>query len=180
VFDNRDSETDPHRGALLELLFASGHGYTRTTADARVQVRPVSRLVLAGRLASEGMGGNPPLAAQQEMESSDQPFVAVGGYRSLRGFYEGRFTGRGKLLGGVEARYALRSIGDALELKLVGFYDAGRVFGPGEAVRLTTEGLHRSGGAEVAVRLLRNSLLVLGYGRGSEGGQFLFAASWSY
>jgi outer membrane protein assembly factor BamA len=180
VFDNRDSETDPHRGALLELLFASGHGYTRTTADARVQVRPVSRLVLAGRLASEGMGGNPPLAAQQEMESSDQPFVAVGGYRSLRGFYDGRFTGRGKLLGGLEARYALRAIGDAMELKLVGFYDTGRVFGPGEAVRLTTVGLHRSGGAEVAARLLRNSLLVIGYRRGSDGGQLLFAASWSY
>ncbi|HEX4628965.1 MAG TPA: BamA/TamA family outer membrane protein [Gemmatimonadales bacterium] len=180
VFDNRDSETDPHRGALLEVLFASGHGYTRTTADARVQVRPVSRLVLAGRLASEGMGGTPPLAAQQEMESSDLPFVAVGGYRSLRGFYDGRFTGRGKLLGGVEARYALRAIGDAMELKLVGFYDTGRVFGPGEAVRLTTTGLHRSGGAEVALRLLRNSLLVMGYGRGSEGGQFLFAANWSY
>jgi hypothetical protein len=36
-----------------------------------------------------------------------------------------------------------------MELKLVGFYDTGRVFGPGEAVRLTTVGLHRSGGAEV-------------------------------
>jgi outer membrane protein assembly factor BamA len=180
VFDNRDSETDPHRGALLELLFASGHGYTRTTASARVQVRLVPRLVLAGRLASEGMGGNPPLAVQQEMESSEQPFVAVGGYRSLRGYYDGRFTGHGKLLGGLEARYALRAIGDALELKLVAFYDAGRVFGPGEAVRLTTAGLHQSGGAEVAVRLLRNSLVVLGYGRGSEGGQFLFGSSWSY
>jgi hypothetical protein len=67
-----------------------------------------------------------------------------------------------------------------MELKLVGFYDTGRVFGPGEAVRLTTVGLHRSGGAEVAARLLRNSLLVIGYGRGSDGGQFLFAASWSY
>ena len=180
VFDTRDSELDPHRGAFVELLFASGHGYTRTTANARVQVRPVAPLVLAARLASEGMGGSPPLAAQQEMESSEQPFVAVGGYRSLRGYYDGRFTGRGKLLGGFEARYALKSVGDAMELKLVGFYDVGRVFGPGEAVRLTTAGLHRSGGAEVALRLLRNSLVVLGYARGSEGGQFVFGSSWSY
>ena len=180
VIDNRDNETDPHSGALLELLFASGRGYTRTTASVRVQERPVARLVLAGRLAAEGMGGSPPLAVQQEMESSDQPFVAVGGYRSLRAFYDGRFTGKGKLLGGLEARFALRSIGDAMELKLVGFYDAGRVFDAGEAVRLTTTGLHRSGGVEVALRLLRNSLLVMGYGHGNEGGQFLFGTSWSY
>lgn len=180
VFDNRDSETDPHRGAVVELLFASGHGYTRTTASARIQVRPAAPLVLAGRLASEGMGGTPPLAVQQEMESSEQPFVAVGGYRSLRGYYDGRFIGHGKLLGGLEARFALRSIGDAMELKLVAFYDAGRVFGPGEAVRLTTTGLHQSGGGEVALRLLRNSLLVMGYAGSSEGGQFLFGSSWSY
>jgi len=28
--------------------------------------------------------------------------------------------------------------------------------------------------------LLRNSLLVVGYGRGSEGGQLLFGTTWSY
>ncbi len=180
VVDTRDNEVDPHRGAFLQLLFASGDGYTRTTADGRVQLRPIGRLVLAGRLAAEGMGGSPSLAPQEEMESSELPFVAVGGYRSLRGYYDGRFTGRGKLIGGLEARYALRAVGDAMELKLVGFYDAGRVFGPGEALRLTTKGLHQSGGGELALRLLRNSLLVVGYGRGSEGGQFLFATSWSY
>ena len=180
VLDTRESEVDPHTGVIVEALFASGTGYTRTTGDARLQVRPVERLVLAGRLAAEGMGGNPPIAVQQEMESSEGPFVAVGGYQSLRAFYDGRFTGRGKLLGGLEARYALIAVGDAVELKLVAFYDAGRVFGPGEALRLTTTGLHRSGGGEVALRLLRNSLLVIGYGHSSEGGQFLLGSSWSY
>ncbi|HXI65633.1 MAG TPA: BamA/TamA family outer membrane protein [Gemmatimonadales bacterium] len=180
VLDTRESEVDPHAGIFVEALFASGTGYTRMTGDARLQVRPVRRLVLAGRLAAEGMGGNTPVAVQQEMESSERPFVAVGGYYSLRAFYDGRFTGRGKLLGGLEARYAVFAVGDAVELKLVAFYDAGRVFGPGEAVRLTTTDLHRSGGGEVALRLLRNSLLVMGYGHSSEGGQFLFGSSWSY
>jgi outer membrane protein assembly factor BamA len=180
VLDTRESEVDPHRGVLVELLFASGNGYTRTTGHGTVQVHPFRRLVLAGRLAAEGTGGNPPLAVQRDMESSELPFVAVGGYRSLRGYYDGRFTGRGKLLGGLEARYALVAVGDAVELKLVAFYDAGRVFGADEAVRLTTAGRHESGGAELALRLLRNSLMVVGYGRGSEGGQFLFGTSWSY
>ena len=181
VFDTRDNELDPHRGVMAEALFASGTGYTRTTVDARVHVHPFEKLILAGRLAAEGAGGTPPLAAQQLMESSERPFVAVGGYRSLRGYYDGRFVGRGKLLGGLEARYGLVWVPSVLELKLVAFYDAGRVFGPGEGgVRLTTTDLHRSGGGELALRFLRNSLVVVGYGRGSEGGQLLFGTSWSY
>ncbi len=180
IFDTRDHEIDPHSGLFVEALFASGTGYTRTSAHARVQVHPLERLVLAGRLAGEGMGGSPPLAAQQEMESSDRPFVAVGGYRSLRGYYDGRFIGRGKLLGGLEARYALVLAPTLVEVKLVGFYDVGRVFGPGERVRLTTEGLHASGGGEVAIRFLRNTLMVMGVGAGSEGARFLFGTTWSY
>ena len=180
VLDTRDNELDPHKGIIAEALFASGSGYTRTTADARVHVHPFEKLILAGRIAAEGTGGKPPLAAEQLMESSERPFVAVGGYRSLRGFYDGRFTGPGKLLGGLEARYALVWAPSVLELKLVAFYDVGRVFGPGEAVRLTTTGLHHSGGGELALRFLRNSLVVVGYGRGSEGGQLLFGTSWSY
>jgi hypothetical protein len=180
VLDTRDHELDPHAGVLVEALFASGRGYTRTTVQARVAVHPLERLVLAGRAAAEGMGGAPPLAVQQEMESSDGPFVAVGGYRSLRGYYDGRFTGRGKLLAGLEARYAVVRAPTLMELKLVAFYDAGRVFGPGEATRLTTAGLHHAAGGAVAARFLRNALLVAGYGRGSEGGQLLLGTTWSY
>ena len=84
------------------------------------------------------------------------------------------------MIGGLEARYAVLLVPSVVELKLVAFYDAGRVFRPGEGVRLTTAGLHRAGGAELAVRLLRNSLLVMGYGQGSDGGRFLLGTSWSY
>ncbi|HYK83208.1 MAG TPA: BamA/TamA family outer membrane protein [Gemmatimonadales bacterium] len=180
VLDTRDHEIDPHAGVLLTALFASGTGYTRTTGAACVQAHPVTRLVVAGRLAAEGMGGKPPLAAQQDMESVEQAFVAVGGYRSLRGYYDGRFTGPGKLIGGLEARYALLWAPTILELSVVAFYDAGRVFGPGESVRLTTAGLHHGGGGELALRFLRNSLLVVGYGRTREGGQVLVGTTWSY
>jgi len=180
VLDTRDHEIDPHRGIAVEALFASGTGYTRTTTSARVYAHPLRRLVLAGRLAAEGTGGNPPLAALELMESSERPFVAVGGYRSLRAYYDGRVTGPGKLIGGLEARYAVLLMPSLVEVKLVAFYDAGRVFAPGEGVRLTTTGLHRSGGAELAVRLLRNSLVCFGYGHGSDGGRFLFGTTWSY
>ena len=83
-------------------------------------------------------------------------------------------------VGGIEARYALLWAPSVLEVKLVGFYDVGRVFGPGEEVALTTTGLHHGGGGEVMARFGRNTVIVLGMGFGAEGSQFLFGTTWSY
>ena len=180
VLDTRDNELDPHAGVLVEGLFASGSRYTRTTAALRGYAHPLARLVVAGRLAGERMGGSPPLASELRMESSEGSFLALGGYHSLRGDYDARFVGPGKLLGDIEARYVLFSVPSLLEVIVVAFYDTGRVFGPGEAFRLTVTGLHQSGGGEVAIRFLRNSLLVVGGGSDGEGTQFLFGTQWSY
>jgi outer membrane protein assembly factor BamA len=180
VVDTRDNELVPHSGLVVEALFAAGPGYTRTTGSARVFVHALKRLFFAARLAGEGMGGNPPLATQLEMESSERPFVAVGGYQSLRAYRDARFVGPGKLLGGVEVRYSPVWAPSVVELLIVGFYDTGRVFGRGEGFRMTTTGLHQSGGAEVAVRFLRNSLVVVGAGMGSEGARLVFGTQWSY
>jgi outer membrane protein assembly factor BamA len=180
VVDWRDNELDPHRGVLVEGLYASGKGYRRSTGSAQVYVHPTEKLIVAGRLTAEAMTGNPPVAMQMVMESSEQPFVAVGGYRSLRGYHDARFIGPGKLIGGVEVRYGLLWVPSLFELKLVAFYDAGRVFDAGEPVRLTTQGLHKGGGVELAARLLRNALVVVGWGKGSEGSQLLFGTTWSY
>jgi outer membrane protein assembly factor BamA len=180
VLDTRDNEVAPHSGVVVEGLFASGPGYTRTTGSVRVFVHPLKRLFFAARLAGEGMGGSPPLATQLEMESSERPFIAVGGYQSLRGYRDARFVGPGKLLGGFEVRYSPVWAPSMVELLIVGFYDTGRVFGAWERFRVTTAGLHQSGGAEVAVRFLRNSLLVVGVGAGSEGARMLVGTQWSY
>jgi hypothetical protein len=66
-----------------------------------------------------------------------------------------------------------------LEVKLVGFYDVGRVF-PAGGLRLTTQDLHSSAGGELMLRLGRNGVLVAGAGFGEDGGQFLFGSTWSY
>ena len=180
VLDWRDQEVDPHRGVFVEGLVGRGRGYTRTTAALRVYAHPLERLVLAGRVAGEGMTGTPPVAAQLTMESSDGPSVALGGIRSLRGYHDARFVGPGKLLAGVEARYGLIWAPRLLEIKLVAFYDAGRVFGPGESVRLTRQGLHSAIGAGVGLALMRNTLVVVSGGKGTEGAELAFATSWSY
>ena len=180
IVDSRDQEIDPHRGVFVEALVGRGRGYTRTTGAARVYLHPFEKLMVAARVAGEGMTGSPPVGAQMTMESSDGPFVALGGYRSLRGYYDARFVGPGKIAAGVELRYALLWAPRVLEVKLVAFYDCGRVFPAGESVRFTGDGLHHSVGGEVAVALVRNTLFVLGVGKGSEGVQLLFGTTWSY
>jgi outer membrane protein assembly factor BamA len=180
VLDWRDQEVDPHRGIFVEALVARGRGYTRTTGAARLYLHPLDRLMLAARIGAERMTGTPPVAALTTMESSDGAFTALGGYRSLRGYYEARFLGPGKLVGGVEARYGLMWAPRLFEVKLVAFYDVGRVFDAGERVRLTSDGLHHSAGGEVAIALMRNTLFILGAGRSPEGTQLLFGTTWSY
>ena len=180
VLDWRDLEVDPHRGVFAEALVATGHGYTRTSASMHIYAHPLQRLILAGRLGGESITGTAPLAVQQTMETSEGPVVALGGVRSLRGYYDGRFVGPGKIVGGVEARYGLLWAPRLLEVKLFAFYDAGRVFGPGESIRLTRHGLHAALGGGVAVALLRNTLLVFEGGKGTEGAQLQFATAWSF
>ena len=180
VFDSRDLEADPHGGIFAEALVGWGHGYTRTTAGLRAYVHPLRRLIIAARLGGESMTGAPPLSAQMTMESSEGPFVAMGGRRSLRGYHDSRFVGPGKLLGSIEARYGLIWLPRVLEVKLFAFYDAGRVFGPGESVQLTTKGMHAAGGGGVAVAMARNTVITLVVGKGTEGAEVTFGTSWSY
>lgn len=180
VLDTRDLEADPHRGIFAEALLGSGKGYRRTTAQIRAYIHPLDRLIIAGRIAGEKMTGTPPLSAQQTLETSDGPVVALGGYRSLRGYYDSRFVGPGKLAMGLEARYGLLWSPRLLEVKLFAFYDAGRVFGPGEAVRLTTEGLHSAWGGGLGAALMRNTLVTVFVGRSPESTLFSFATTWSY
>ena len=180
IVDTRDHEIDPHAGLFGEALYAHGDGYQRVTGSISVYLRPLERLTIALRGAGEEMSGEPPHAAQVTMGSSERPFVALGGHRTLRGFHDGRFTGQGKLLGSVEARYAIVWVPTIFELKIVAFVDAGRVFGPDEDFRVTTEGMHTNGGGELAMRLTRNTLGVLGAGFSDEGGQVFFSTAWSF
>jgi outer membrane protein assembly factor BamA len=180
VADTRDNELDPHTGLLAEGLYATGRRYTRATLGVQAYVHPFEKLMLAGRLVGERMRGSPGVSQLQTIESSGRPYIGLGGYRSLRGYYDSRFIGPHKLLGGLEVRYALLYAPTILEVKLVGFYEAGRVFGPGGDLRLTTTGLHSSAGGELMLRLGRNGVLVAGAGFGEDGGQFLFGSTWSY
>ncbi|HMA44213.1 MAG TPA: BamA/TamA family outer membrane protein [Gemmatimonadales bacterium] len=180
VADSRDNEIDPHAGVLAEALIAGARHYSRATFGVQAYVHPLERLVLAGRILGERMSGAPSISTMQVIESSGRPYVGVGGYRSLRGYYDSRFIGPGKLLGGFEARYALLYAPTLFEVKVVGFYDVGRVFASGSSLSFTTQGLHSGGGGELMLRFGRNTVLVGGAGFGKDGWQFLFGSTWSY
>jgi outer membrane protein assembly factor BamA len=180
VLDMRDLEVDPHRGLLAEVLVGSGRGYTRTSGSVHAYVHPLNRLIIAGRVGAERITGTAPIAVQQTMETSEGPIVALGGARSLRGYYDARFAGPGKVLAGLEARYGLLWSPRLMEVKLFAFYDAGRVFGPGEDVRFTRRGLHSALGGGVALAMLRNTLVLLEAGKGTEPAQVTFATTWSF
>lgn len=180
VLDSRDLENDPHKGVFAEALINWGKGYSRTTGGVRAFVHPINRLIIAGRLGAESMSGSPPLSAQMLMESSEGPFVAMGGRRSLRGYHDSRYVGAGKLLGSIEARYGVIWAPRVLEVKLFAFYDAGRVFAPGEAIRLTRDGLHHAWGGGAALALMRNTVITFAGGFGTEGAQVTFGTAWSY
>jgi outer membrane protein assembly factor BamA len=113
------------------------------------------------------------------MESSEAPVAAVGGLRSLRGYPDARFLGAKKLIGGIEARYALVWKPTLFELKIGAFFDVGRVFGA-EPFRLTTDGLHHGGGVQVGGRFLRNTVVLLGIAFGTEGTVPFFAGEWAF
>lgn len=180
VLDLRDHEIDPHQGVFAEALYTAGNNYERFTGIGRVYVQPLERFFLAARLVGEEVQGPASLSIQTSVETSERPIDGLGGYRSLRGYYDMRFAGTGKLIAGVEARYALLWAPSIVEAKLVAFYEAGRVFAPGEAWRLTTDGLHPSSGLELGVRLQRNTVIVTGFAVGDDGWRFLWSSGWSF
>jgi len=54
------------------------------------------------------------------------------------------------------------------------------VFGPGEVVHLTRQGLHSAWGGGVAAALMRNTVMTFFVGKGTEGALVSFATTWSY
>jgi hypothetical protein len=83
-------------------------------------------------------------------------------------------------MGGLEARYGVMWAPRVMELKLLAFYDAGRVFGPGESVRLTRDGLHSAWGGGFGLALMRNTILTFIVGKSVETTELMFQTQWSY
>ena len=113
------------------------------------------------------------------MDTGEEEVVALGGYSTLRGYYDARFVGPGSCSAGFEARYAIVRVPSVVELKIVAFYDAGRVFVSGDLLGARRPP-PRGGRRTRAPVFTRMRSVVAGAGVGADGTRFVFGTRWSY
>ncbi len=186
VFDTRDDESATRRGVLLEAMYGAADGsvlgdvsYTRTTVTAGGWTPLFGNLGLAARVVTQSMTGDPPIGSTSLVESSVRFVRGLGGAGSHRGLVDRRFRGEDLLLTNVELRYDILYYPRLIELTVIGWMDAGRVF-QDEGYELTLDGLQVGGGGGVMLRLRRNAVLGLTLGTGPDGLVAQFHTRWTY
>lgn len=182
LVDTRDLEFDPHRGVLLEAggeLGSGNGGYERLYAILRGYTSLGPKTVLAARALGTRLSGSPTLDARFTLPAWEQPVDLLGGQFSHRGLQFGRLAGRSALLGNLEVRQEVKNIRGAVDLILVGFVDAGRVFEQ-ESFRLTTDDLKVAAGVGAGLKLLRASVFTMNVARGPEGWRVSANNGWMF
>jgi outer membrane protein assembly factor BamA len=186
VFDTRNDEPAPTSGVLLEAIvgfadssIAGGVSYTRTNVSATAYVPLRHNLGVAVRLAGQTMSGTPPLGAFYHFESSERPFLAMGGTGSHRALPNRRLLDADKLLVNLDVRYDLIVEPTLFKVTAVGFLDAGRVFPTGD-FELTTDDLKVGGGAGLFIKLFRSAVIGTTTGVGPDGVIVFFHTWWPF
>jgi outer membrane protein assembly factor BamA len=182
VYDTRDNEYNTHQGLLLEAgsqLGSGGDGYTRLYTVLRGYVSPREGTVIAARFAASGMGGHPTLNARFLIPSWEDQIPVLGGQYSHRSFDTGRFAGRHVMLGNLEVRHDLLSLGDLGAFTLIGFLDAGRVF-EHEQFKFATTGVKVGGGGGLGIRILRSTIFTFNFAGGPDGFNFSVGTGWMF
>jgi outer membrane protein assembly factor BamA len=182
VYDTRDNEYNTQKGLLLEAgsqVGSGGDGYTRLYTVLRGYVSPREGTVVAARFAASGMGGHPTLNARFLIPSWEDQIPVLGGQYSHRSFDTGRFAGRDVLLGNLEVRHNLLSLGDLGAITLLGFLDAGRVF-EHEQFKFATTGVKVGGGGGLGIRILRSTIFTFNFAGGPDGFNFSVGSGWMF
>lgn len=145
LWDTRDREFDPHRGAFHELSVRASPGIDASldflgfALIARFFIPIIrDRLVLATRTAADMLLGDAPVYELSNF-GAFEPESAPGGGRSLRGVPLQRFHGKLKLLQSLELRGRIVPFRIATQRFMLGaaaFVDAGRVWADFEGGRV--------------------------------------------
>lgn len=180
VWDTRDQESQPARGAWSEILLertdellGSENTCTRITLADRRYFAMGSRVVLAHRVILQNVAGDPPFFALQKLESSFRPEEGLGGAKSLRGILRNRFTGKGLFIWNAEIRVRLADfsfLSRQGRLTANGFLDSGRVWKNGIRLGEAFSGLHRGVGGGLRVGLGPNFVVGFDTGWSEEAG----------
>lgn len=136
LYDTRDNETEPTRGQFdkLQLRFSPGgsshfpYRYAQANLTWRWYTTPIrNHLTVAMRLMADMLFGHPPLYELSRYDDTS----AIGGSSGVRGIPSGRYSGKVKVLGNIEARVPIAdftALGKPLRFGVAGFFDAGRVW----------------------------------------------------
>jgi hypothetical protein len=180
ILDTRDNELVTARGVLLEgglIGGTAGDGYGGIYGLAEGFVSPREGTVFGARILGRHLGSGATLEARTDLFAWERTIPLVGGPESHRAFLLGRYTGRDVILGNLEARQDILNFGDYGAITALGFLDAGQARErlPGESRKF-----HVGGGAGLALRLLRSTVLTFNWAWSADGYQFSMGTGWAF
>lgn len=180
IWDSRDRETGPRRGAWTEILLqrvdetlGSESSFTRWTVTDRRYIPLGERWVLAHRYLLQGVSEGAPLHELHRVQTSFKQQEGLGGAKTLRGVLKNRFVGRGMLVWNVELRWRVaefRLLGRSFHTVVSGFLDQGRVWEEGPRVDELLRDLHRGFGGGVRLGMGENFVVAVDAGTSEETG----------
>ena len=179
VFDSRNDEAVPARGALVELgveYGSGGQGYSGIYGSASGFVSPYEGAVIAGRVLGRSIQQEANLDARYTLYAWERSVPLLGGPESHRSFVYGRFTGRQALVTNLEYRQDVLNFGDFGAITAIGFFDAGMV----QEHEAESNKLHIGGGAGLALRILMSTVLQLNFAGGKDGFLFSMGTGWAF
>ncbi len=181
VFDTRDNEFVTAKGLFLEAGAFAGtgkdDGYQGVYGVAKAFASPREGTVLAGRVLGRHLTFEAPLDARFSVPAWERSIPVLGGPESHRSFPYGRFAGLDLILMNFEIRQDILNLGDFGAFTAVGFLDAGRV---GEDGIQESSDFHLGGGAGLAIRILRSTLLTFNFAWGGDGYLYSMGTGWSF
>ncbi len=185
IYDTRDFEPDPTRGAYVEIANEYSSKYIGSQFDFNkfflqgryYQKLPWgSRTVLAGRVAAGNIfGDQAPFFEFQDQWSPDGSINALGGKQSLRGFRANRFLARSLWFANVELRVRLAETQWGKQRFAFGvapFVDAGTVRDRWQDLDLTN--IKTAYGAGLRVAWNQSTIISFDYGVSREDRLFFF------
>ena len=165
VFDTRDRETGPTRGAWVEgLVQRANNPFTRITGTARTYVSLNDRLVWAQRLVAQNLSGDVPFYELFPIQGSFKDSEGLGGSGTVRGLPMNRYAGKGIAFTNQELRWRASEfrLGQRESaLILSGFVDAGRVWERGLSMDGLFADYHVGMGGGVRLRYGQNFVVAV-------------------
>ena len=179
VFDSRDNESVPARGALVEVgaeYGSGGQGYTGIYGLVSGFVSPYEGAVIGGRFLARSIQAEANLDARYTLYAWERSVPLLGGPESHRSYVYGRFTGRQAVVTNLEYRQDILNFGDFGAISAIGFFDAGMV----QENEEESNKLHIGGGGGLALRILRSTVLQFNFAGGGDGFLFSMGTGWAF